>query len=249
MLANIGTAVRAKQATGSGRPLVLFCIPHAGGGASAFRGWQAALAPLVRVQVLQLPGREGRFREPPLLDLQDVLRDLQHAAAPNLSEPFALFGHSMGALLAFELTHLFRDAGREPAHLFVSACRAPQFPQLETPCCSLSDPQFVAEVMQRYGGIPEAVLADAGFMAAILPALRADFNIVERYRLPARPPLACPISAFGGRQDTATPQSAVAAWVHRTAGPFHLEMFDDGHFYLQSKRSVLVSRILAALSS
>jgi medium-chain acyl-[acyl-carrier-protein] hydrolase len=230
--------------------ITLFCIPHAGGGASAYRYWMDALAPGVAVKVLQLRGRESRFREPPLTELDDVLVDLYRAVAPDTARPFAFFGHSMGALLAFELSHMLRrDTGREPAHLFVSACRAPHHSQISEPCSALPRPEFIAEVMRRYGGIPAAILADDGFMAAILPAMRADFGILERYRAADRPPLDCPISAFGGRRDTAAAQSALEAWRCHTSGAFSLEMLDGGHFYLQSERPALAAKILAAFAT
>ena len=125
--------------------ITLFCIPHAGGGASAYRNWASALGPQIAVRVLQLPGRESRFREPVLTELDTVLADLFRAVAPDTARPFALLGHSMGALLAFELSQMLRnDIGRAPAHLFVSACRAPHCPQIAEPCSTLPQPEFVA---------------------------------------------------------------------------------------------------------
>jgi medium-chain acyl-[acyl-carrier-protein] hydrolase len=229
--------------------LTLFCIPHAGGGASVFRNWVDALAPLVTVKILQLRGREGRFREPPLTQLEDVLADLYRVVAPHTARPFAFLGHSMGALLAFELSHMLRrGTGRKPVHLFVSACRAPHYSQVDKPCSALPQSEFIAEVVRCYGGIPAAVLADDGFMAAILPAMRADFSILELYHAAERPPLECPISVFGGRHDTATPQSSLEAWGHHTTSGFSLETFEGDHFYLQSQRSALVARILGVVA-
>src|ERR1700691_3000691 len=139
MFAKFSSERLAPRATASEPGVTLFCIPHAGGGASAFRTWQQALAPSVTVKVLQLRGRESRLREPPLLQLEEVLVDLYRAVAPETARPFALFGHSMGALLAFELSHMLRrDAGRKPIHVFISACRAPHLAQLTVPCSSLS---------------------------------------------------------------------------------------------------------------
>jgi medium-chain acyl-[acyl-carrier-protein] hydrolase len=229
--------------------ITLFCIPHAGGGASAYRNWASALGPQIAVRVLQLPGRESRFREPVLTELDTVLADLFRAVAPDTARPFALFGHSMGALLAFELSQMLRnDIGRAPAHLFVSACRAPHCPQIAEPCSTLPQPEFVAAVTRRYGGIPASILADDGFMAAMLPAMRADFGILERYRAAARPQLDCPISAFGGRHDTAAPRSYLETWSKYTSSEFSLEMFDEGHFYLQSQRSIMAQKILGSLN-
>lgn len=230
--------------------VTLFCIPHAGGGASAYHNWASALAPQIGVKVLQLPGREGRFREPVLTDLDAVLGDLFRAVVADIMRPFAFLGHSMGALLAFELSQLLRShTGREPVHLFVSACRAPQLSQVAEPCSTLPQQEFVAAVTRQYGGIPAAILADQDFLAAILPAIRADFGILERYRAAARLPLDCPISAFGGQQDTATPISTLEAWREHTTGVFNLEMLEGGHFYIQSKQSTIAEKILSSLGA
>ena len=229
--------------------VTLFCIPHAGGGASAYRQWAEAMAPGAAVKVLQLRGREARFREPPLTELEDAVADLYQTVLPDSAGRFAFLGHSMGALLSLELSHkLRRETGRAPVHLFVSACRAPNHSQLAAPCAGLPQAEFVAEVMRRYGGIPAPILADAGFMAAILPAMRADFGILERYRAAERAPLECPISAFGGRDDHATPPSSLADWRLQTTGRFSLEMLDGGHFYLQDKRREVAAKILAELA-
>jgi surfactin synthase thioesterase subunit len=227
----------------------LFCIPHAGGGASAYRTWAQALARDVDVSVLQLPGRESRFRENPLADLDSVLADLFRVVAPETTRPFSFFGHSMGGLLAFELSHMIRRrTGREPVHLFVSACRAPNRAQLDAPCVTLPPAQFVAEIVKRYGGIPAPILNDADYMAAILPALYADFGILERYRAPDHSPLGCPISVFGGARDELTPLASLQDWRLTTRGSFRLEMVDGDHFYLQQQRAALTANILSALA-
>lgn len=230
-------------------PITLFCIPHAGGGASAYRNWAQALAPHVAVKLVQSRGRESRLREPPLTELATVLEDLYRFVEPEATRPFAFLGHSMGALLSLELAHKLRsETGRVPVHLFISACRGPSLAQLDTHCSAWPQAEFVAEVMRRYGGFPSQVLADAEFMAAILPAMRADFAILERYRAPERPPLECPITLFAGRNDITTPQAALEDWRRQTSGRFSLVMLDAGHFYLQEKRAVMVSKILHSLS-
>jgi medium-chain acyl-[acyl-carrier-protein] hydrolase len=241
--------LQAKDAPSKTR-VTLFCIPHAGGGASAYRDWANALAPQIGVKILQLPGREGRFRETVLTELDAVLDDLFGAVVADTTRPFAFLGHSMGALLAFELSQLLRShTGRAPVHLFISACRAPHLSQVAEPCSTLPQREFVAAVTQRYGGIPTAILAEQSFLAAILPAIRADFGILERYRAAERLPLDCPISAFGGKQDTATPEATLQAWREHTTGAFNLEMLEGGHFFIQSKRSFIAEKILFALES
>lgn len=225
----------------------LLCIPHAGGGATAYRRWAEALAPL-NVRVLQLAGREARFREPLAQTLDDVLADLWRAAQPQLNDRFALYGHSMGGIMAFELAHLIRTrTGREPVRLFVSAARAPQHRQVNEPLSQMTDAEFIAEISQRYNGVPAAILQDADFMASLLPALRADFGILERYRCAERAPLSCPISAFGGTNDDVIAPSSIAGWTDQTTGAFSLDMVEGQHFFLQEQRLRLADAILTKL--
>lgn len=227
----------------------LVCIPHAGGGVSAYRRWAEALGPRIVVKPVQLRGRESRFREPPLTELRDVVADLYDLVLADTAQPFALFGHSMGALLAFELAHMLREkSGRTPLHLFVSSCRAPELRQVTNPFSDLPQAEFVAELNRRYGGIPAAILADQDYMAAVLPALRADFGIIERYQLEPRPPLACPLTVFGGRHDEVISQAAMTGWRRHTTGLFNLEMLGGDHLYLQAQQIAMAKLISSALS-
>lgn len=226
----------------------LFCIPHAGGGATAFRRWSDALAPALDVRVLQLAGREARFREPLAQTLDAVVADLWRAAEPHLHGRFALYGHSMGGVLAFELAHLIRErTGREPVRLFVSASQAPQHRQVRGPLTELTDAGFIAELTRRYNGMPAAILQDADFMASLMPALRADFGILERYRCAERALLQCPISAFGGTADAIVAPSSLAGWADQTTGAFSLDMIEGEHFFLQEQRVRLADAILSKL--
>jgi medium-chain acyl-[acyl-carrier-protein] hydrolase len=211
--------------------LRLICIPHAGAGASAYRRWADALLPDIDVRVVQLAGR-------------GVVTDLWGAVKDAADGPFALFGHSFGGLLAFELAHeIRRRTGKEPMRLFVSASAAPQARQLHSPLADLPDADFVAEIAVRYGGIPAAILQDADFLAMILPALRADFRMLEQYRCAARNILTCPISVFGGRLDGIVSASSLDGWADHTAGSFSRDVIDGDHFYLQSQRLVLADKI------
>ena len=230
--------------------ITVFCFPHAGGGASSYRNWGAAFTPAIAVKVLQLPGREYRFNEAPIALLADAVTDLQRQVLSEANGPFAFFGHSMGALLAYELSHRLRVLGKpEPLHLFVSACRAPQLTQVDEPFSTLPNAAFVSELSRRYGGIPAQILADAEFLAAILPAIRADFTILHAYERAERPPLACPITAFGGLDDPIVRPDALEGWREQTAGTFELELFEGDHFYLQAQRAPLAASIAASLES
>lgn len=229
--------------------LTLFCIPHAGGGASSFRGWSDGLQPVAAVRAVQLPGREARIGEPCLADIDAALDDLRSAMAAAPCGPFALFGHSLGGLLAFELAHrLQREGAPGPEVLIVSACRPPERVRVEHPFSHLPDKAFVDQVMTRYGGIPAPILADAGFMRAIIPPMRADFSILERYVDRDRPPLACPIAVVVGRDDHVARPDDLHSWGARTTSEFSLDIIEGDHFYLQTRRREIAAVIRRALA-
>jgi surfactin synthase thioesterase subunit len=174
---------------------------------------------------------------------------LVEALLPYLDLPFALFGHSMGAVLAFEVAHALA-AGRYPIpqHLILSARRPPHIPRDSPDLHSLSDEAFVAEISRRYGGIPAELLHDRKTLALLLPALRADVKALETFWPPSRDPLGCPISAFGGADDRLTPRSHLEAWRSQTAGPFRLRVFPGDHFYIDSHRSELLGDLSITLA-
>ena len=154
----------------------LFCFGGAGSGAAGYVPWARALAsPSVEVCAVRLPGRESRLHEPPFSRIDDLNDDLAAALRPQMDRPYCLFGHSMGALIAFELARTARDRGWPlPAHLFVSGARAPQVPRTEAPLHELPDAEFIEAVAVRYAGIPAAVREHRELMDLVLPALRAD---------------------------------------------------------------------------
>jgi surfactin synthase thioesterase subunit len=229
--------------------LQLICIPHAGAGASAYRRWADTLLPSIDVRVVQLAGREARFREPALDNLNAVVADLWNSVKNETDGSFALFGHSFGGLLAFELAHdIRRRTGREPVRLFVSASAAPQARQVRASLRDLPDAEFIAEIAARYGGMPAAILQDAEYLAMVLPALRADFRMLERYRHSTRDQLACPISVFAGADDRIVPAASLEGWADHTAGDFSRDVIDGDHFYLQSQRVALADLIKSKLA-
>jgi surfactin synthase thioesterase subunit len=210
----------------------LFCLPHAGGGSSTFRRWSEEVPPGVEVCPVQLPGREGRLTEAPFTDVEPLVASLAEAIGPYLDRPFALFGHSMGGVIGFELArHLERVGQPGPAHLFVSASRAPQLPRRREPIHALPDAAFI-DAVRRMAGTPERVLQHAELVQLVLPALRADFELVETYRYREGAPLAGPISAFGGVGDDLVRRSELAGWAEQTGGPFGLRMLPGNHFFL-----------------
>jgi medium-chain acyl-[acyl-carrier-protein] hydrolase len=211
----------------------LFCLPYAGGGASVFRVWPEAMPAGVELSAVQLPGHEARIREPPVDDLGALVRVLADEVAPLAREPYALFGHSMGAEIAFQLARELRRRGaRAPARLFVGGRGAPHCLLKHQPILHLSDAEFLKALVERYNGIPQEVLDEPELVALILPALRADLRIVERYEYVAEPPLECPISAYGGTTDAISPEEDIRAWRSHTAGEFEATILPGGHFFL-----------------
>jgi medium-chain acyl-[acyl-carrier-protein] hydrolase len=221
----------------------LFCLPYAGGGASIFRHWPNDLAPAVEVCPVQLPGRENRFQEPRYTSLTALVGVLAEVMEPYMDKPFAFFGHSMGALICFELCRTLRArSGPLPAHLFISARPAPQLPRSGPLTHNLPDAEF-KQHLSALNGTSQEVFAHAELMQILLPLLRADFALVEGYRYGVEGPLPCPISAFGGLQDESVEQRALAAWSEQAIGAFRLRMFAGDHFFLQSRRSALLQAL------
>jgi medium-chain acyl-[acyl-carrier-protein] hydrolase len=227
--------------------LRLFCFPYAGGGASMYYTWPDELPAGVEVCAINLPGREARLAEPPITRLDPLVRALADALAPALTGRFAFVGHSLGSLVAFELTReLVRRRAPQPVHLLLSGRPAPQIPNHEPRIHALPDAQFI-EGVRRYNGMPEDVLRNPELLELVLPVLRADFAINETYEYRPGPPLACPISAFGGTEDADIPEAALAAWSEQTNGPATHQMFPGDHFYVfTARRDFLraVSRVL-----
>jgi medium-chain acyl-[acyl-carrier-protein] hydrolase len=224
----------------------LLCLPHAGAGASIFRAWADGFPDDVEVAAVQLPGREARIGEAPIAAMRDLVPRLTDAVRPYVDLPFAIFGHSMGALVGFELAReLRRRSLPRPFHLFASACRAPQFPDRDV-VHHLPDAELVAH-LRALGGASEAVLANDELMQLVLPALRADAAVTETYAPTDEPPLGCPITVFGGREDPKTAHPELDGWREHTLGAFALEYFPGDHFFLQSARPDLHRTILRAL--
>jgi surfactin synthase thioesterase subunit len=226
----------------------LFCFPYAGVGGSAYRLWPNALPPALEVCPVLLPGREQRSREPAKTSIVELVRELVPALLPHLDLPYVMFGHSMGAVLASEVTRALAEAGHPlPQHLLVSGRRPPHIPGTESPMHGLADPAFVAELNRRYGGIPAEILAQPELMALFIPVLRADLTALETYLPARRAPLPCPITAFGGVDDGLTPREHLEAWRGETSGAFQVRMYAGDHFFVNSQRSRLLADITATL--
>lgn len=229
--------------TESGIRLRLFCLPYAGGAARIFRGWSKALPDFVDVVPLELPGRGTRMNEPLCTSMAAVICDLLPSVLAYRDTAIALFGHSLGALTAFELARgLRRHLNLEPAALFVSGYRAPHLPRRATPVHTLSDAQLL-ERLRTLGGTPKEVLQDRQLMTLMLPILRADFAVVETHTYTPEPPFTCPLIALGGLQDGEVSPAELAEWRRYTSGPFTLRIFPGNHFYIHTHERLLVEAI------
>ena len=222
--------------------LRLFCFPFAGGGASIYRTWGQHARAALEVCAVQLPGREGRFSEPPFRSMEPLLDYLELSLKPYLDRPFAIFGHSMGGLVGFELARRLTQRGLPgPCHIFISGHGAPHCIE-ETAFHQLPDSDLV-DHLRRWQGTPDAVLASAEMLGLVLPCLRADLEVLETYRHEEREPLACPISVFGGMDDEHTSQEHLAAWARHTHAPFIMRLLPGSHFFLQQERDAILAAV------
>lgn len=221
-------------------PLVslrLFCFPYAGGSSYIFRSWRDRLPKTVEICPIELPGRGIKMKSTPLNQIEPLVKVIALEILPYLDKPFAFFGHSMGALVSFELARFIRcQCNLEPAHLFVSGRRAPQTEDLRAPLYHLPEADFLQELRQL-NGTPEEILNNQELMSLLTPVLRADFAVLETYVYSHKAKLNCPISVFGGLQDKEVSVEQLEAWQEQTSNDFNLKMFPGDHFFIDSSQS------------
>src|SRR5512139_1553958 len=221
---------------------VLICLPHAGGTAAAFFALAGALQPDVAVRAVQYPGRQDRRLEPAFVVLDDLVARLVEAVRPLTGRPYALFGHSMGAVLAYETTLRLEEEGAPPPRwLFVSGRRAPSRHRPDDVHRG-SDDELLAHV-GRLGGISPELLDDPDVRAMALPALRADYTLIENYRAEPGRTTSCPVTALVGDRDALVSPDEAAAWKEHTRSGFELEYFAGDHFYLTAHVPALARAI------
>ncbi|GAC1352807.1 MAG: alpha/beta fold hydrolase [Polyangiales bacterium] len=224
----------------------LFCFPHAGGSSAVFQSWRARLPQSIDVCPVELPGRARRFSEAPVEKLSDLIEPIASALEPHVGGSFALFGHSMGALIAFEVARSLRDRGRLPSHLFVAGMGGPREKSTDRDLRSLDDADF-AEAVREINGTPSEVLADQELSAIFLRILRADFTAVETHTCQASLPLGCPITAFGGSSDPWVNLRSLSSWKEETSARFEAVMFEGDHFFVRPAEGPLLAKITKEL--
>jgi len=227
----------------------VFCFPYAGGGASVYRGWGADLPEGVELLAAQLPGREDRLAEPPLEDWDLLVSSTVDALMPHTGLPFGLFGHSMGAVLAFDVARRLQHRGGPTPGCLLLSGRSP-FPVPAAGAdrlADLPDEDLLARLHERYGSPASNALAHPEVRALALPALRADVRLLEAYRKSEGPLLECPIVALGGEDDASVTPRDLDGWRSETRAAFRARLFTGDHFFLESARSELLAEIARAL--
>ncbi len=228
----------------------LFCFPFAGGGASMYREWSDPLPTHIELCLLQLPGREERLHESPLHEMAALVEAITAELAVFADKPLAFFGHSMGAMIAFEVARNLRDKGGPvPVHLFLSARQAPQIGgRGDEPLSYLPDREFMDKLHDLYGAVPEAIRESPRLQEIFLPVLRADVTLLETHEFIASDPLECPITVFGGEQDPHISPDMLSAWRDQTRARFSQQCFAGDHFYIVPARAAVTAAIASALA-
>lgn len=229
----------------------LFCLPYAGGGAQIYRTYSQALPADVEVCAILLPGREKRFLERALESVDAIVDQLAPVMAREVDLPYAIFGHSLGALVGFELVRRLRRDGRPlPFRLFASGHRAPHVPDPDPPIRHLPDAQFIEE-LRELNGTPQEAFESPELLELVLPILRADFTAAETYVHRSEAPLPCPITALGGAGDKMIPPEALQAWERHTSGDFEFHVLEGDHFFIHQRHEdvmrILKGRVADAL--
>ncbi|WP_371573922.1 thioesterase II family protein [Streptomyces sp. NBC_01314] len=216
----------------------LVCLPHAGGSASYYLPMAQALAPGADVLAAQYPGRQDRYAEPPSESVRELAERIVEAVGGD-DRPLALFGHSMGAVVAHEMALKLEAAGRAPVRLFVSGRRAPSAPRDGRRLHRASDAELI-EAVRRLDGTDGQVLEDEELLQLVLPALRGDYKALETYEPRPGDRLTCPVTVLTGDADPVTPVADARAWADHTGGPTELCVFPGGHFYLNDRPGEVV---------
>ena len=212
--------------------IILYCLPYAGGDVSIFSNWRSRLPSFVEVCPIKLPGRGARIGEPAGTSILWLAAEIAEAIKYSSTKPHALFGHSMGALLAFEITRAMRNnGGPMPLHLFASGCAAPHIRRNPRITHHLPDAELVSEV-QRLNGTPPEFFDHPDLVSLLLPMLRADFRVCETYAYRPQELLDVDITVLGGDRDPEVTTFQLNAWRELTTGRVSTELIPGDHFFL-----------------
>ncbi|MEM8637300.1 MAG: thioesterase domain-containing protein [Cyanobacteria bacterium P01_G01_bin.54] len=226
----------------------LFCLPYNGGSITAFDTWPEALPETVAVYGIQLPGGVDRRHEAPLPTIDAVVQALVPPLLPYLDRPFALYGHSLGALVAFELACAMRQTGdRQPLHLFVGAWGTPHLPNPYPHLQHHTDAEIIAQILPLVD-VPPTILSHAKTMQVLLPLLKTGAQLHEDYQYAPRDPLDCPISALRGEADQVITTAAIQAWQQHTCKGFQAQVFPGNHLFLHQAQSLLLDYLTQQLT-
>lgn len=227
--------------------LRLFCFAYAGGNGQIFRAWQAALGPQIEVCAIQLPGRGARMMEPLYSNMQELVPVVAQVVASQNNMPFAFFGHSLGALLAFEVARYLQFQHLpQPVHLIASGTSAPQKRTPPDNLHLMSDNDLIVE-LGKYNGTPPEVLAHRELMELVLPCIRADFALVETYQYRPMPLLTLPLTVFSGRLDDRVSEEQVNYWQRESSGDTNIRWFSGGHFFINTEPKEVQAAVLEQL--
>lgn len=218
--------------------LNLLCFPYAGAGVSVYYRWKDYFGNKIMVYAIQLPGRENRISEPTYTTIDEIMPDLLEEIGEIVQKRFILFGHSMGAKIAYELEKKLEYSGFCARHLIVSGSRPPHIPE-PNPICNLPKEEFIKE-LTRFAGTPKEVLGNEEMMNFFMPLLRADFKMDEQYFRENKVKLNCPINAFCGKEDTEATETDMKEWGIYTSD-FALELFGGDHFFIKSNAKAVQS--------
>ncbi|AXE81809.1 thioesterase II family protein [Streptomyces atratus] len=223
----------------------LVCFPHAGGSATYYFAVSRALSPAMDVLAVQYPGRQDRRHEPCIEDIETLAVRAVEELAPWGDVPLTLFGHSMGATVAFEVARRLEAAGTPPKGVYVSGRRAPS--RVRDESVHLADDDRLIDDISRLRGTDSAVLGDPEILRMILPAIRSDYKAAETYRYRPGPPLGSPVVALVGDNDPQVTVAEAESWRDHTTGPFNLKVFPGGHFFLDGHAPAILDLIRGRL--
>jgi surfactin synthase thioesterase subunit len=228
----------------------LFCLPFAGGGASAYRDWPANLPAWIEPLPIQLPGRENRLREPAVGDWHELVASLTHASMDEWHFPWAVYGHSFGGLLAYELAQKVAFEGLpNPLAVYVGACKPPDATDRGARGLHRLDDAALVDAVVAMGGTPDGVFDHPEMRALLLPTLRADFKLCETYRPTTRAPIEVPLVVYGGDEDADATPAELDGWRKFARRDFRRRDFAGGHFFLRSHQAELLADLASDLES